>query len=225
MSANAVALSYLVASVFFILALRGLSSPVSARRGNVFGMVGMGLAVLTTLTQTPNVALIVGGIVVGGVIGSVIARRVQMTAMPELVAFMHSLVGLAAVFIAISAVNNPAAFHQIMTDWFFAINVLASLTAHNGHQSMPVVRCGHHNGIDRLIIQYFAKIQLDFGGWPVGLFQMILGLGKNSGIHVAKDRNFKSFIFGKNTDQISAPASGTNHADADFFVRRCRHSF
>ena len=111
MSANAVALSYLVASVFFILALRGLSSPVSARRGNVFGMVGMGLAVLTTLTQTPNVGLIVGGIVLGGVIGSVIARRVQMTAMPELVAFMHSLVGLAAVFIAISAVNDPAAFH------------------------------------------------------------------------------------------------------------------
>ena len=111
MSANAVALSYLVASVFFILALRGLSSPVSARRGNLFGMLGMALAVLTTLTQTPNFGLIIGGIAVGGIIGWVIAKRVQMTAMPELVAFMHSLVGLAAVFIAISAVNNPAAFH------------------------------------------------------------------------------------------------------------------
>ena len=111
MSPNAVALSYLVASVFFILALKGLSSPLSARRGNLFGMIGMALAVATTLTQTPNFGLIIAGIAAGGVIGTVIAKRVQMTAMPELVAFMHSLVGLAAVFIAISAVNNPAAFH------------------------------------------------------------------------------------------------------------------
>ncbi len=110
MSPNAVALSYLVASVFFILALKGLSSPLTARRGNLFGMLGMGLAVLTTLTQTPNFGLIIGGIAVGGVVGTLIARRVQMTAMPELVAFMHSLVGLAAVFIAIAAVNNPGAF-------------------------------------------------------------------------------------------------------------------
>jgi NAD(P) transhydrogenase subunit beta len=110
MSPNQVALAYLVASVFFIFALKGLSSPVTARRGNMFGMVGMALAVLTTLSLTHNVTVIVGGIVLGGVIGSIIARRVQMTAMPELVAFMHSLVGLAAVFIAVAAVNNPAAF-------------------------------------------------------------------------------------------------------------------
>ena len=121
--------------------------------------------------------------------------------------------------------DNPSAFYEIMADWFFAIHVFTSLTAHHGHQSMPVIRSGHHNGIDRLIVQYFAKIRLDFGDWPFGLFQMILSLGKDSGIHVAQDRNFKSVVFGKYTDQVSAPASGTNHADADFFVRRCRQSF
>jgi NAD(P) transhydrogenase subunit beta len=110
MSPNLVALAYLVASVFFILALKGLSSPVTARRGNLFGMVGMAIAVVTTLTITKNWALIVGCIVIGGAIGAVVAKRVQMTAMPELVAFMHSLVGLAAVFIAIAAVNNPVSF-------------------------------------------------------------------------------------------------------------------
>ncbi len=110
MSPNFVALAYLVASVFFILALKGLSSPVTARRGNLFGMVGMAIAVVTTLTITENWALIVGCIVIGGTIGAVVAKRVQMTAMPELVAFMHSLVGLAAVFIAIAAVNNPVSF-------------------------------------------------------------------------------------------------------------------
>lgn len=105
-----VALAYLVASVFFILALKGLSSPESARRGNLFGMVGMVIAVATTLTLTQNWPLILGCIAVGGVIGALVAQRVQMTAMPELVAFMHSLVGLAAVFIAIAAVNNPVSF-------------------------------------------------------------------------------------------------------------------
>ena len=110
MSANLVALAYLVASVFFILALKGLSSPESARRGNLFGMIGMAIAVATTLTLTQNWILIVGCIAVGGVIGAIVAQRVQMTAMPELVAFMHSLVGLAAVFIAIAAVNNPVSF-------------------------------------------------------------------------------------------------------------------
>lgn len=110
MSADLVALAYLVASVFFILALKGLSSPLSARRGNLFGMLGMAIAVVTTLTITENWMLILGCILVGGSIGAIVAKRVQMTAMPELVAFMHSLVGLAAVFIAIAAVNNPVSF-------------------------------------------------------------------------------------------------------------------
>ncbi|MEW6312780.1 MAG: NAD(P)(+) transhydrogenase (Re/Si-specific) subunit beta [Pseudomonadota bacterium] len=110
MSANQVALAYLLASVLFILSLKGLSSPVSARRGNLFGVLGMLGAVLTTLALTHNYVLILAAIAVGGVIGGVVAKRIQMTAMPELVAAMHSLVGLAAVLIAISALNNPVAY-------------------------------------------------------------------------------------------------------------------
>ena len=110
MSANFVALAYLIAAVLFILALKGLSSPVSARRGNLFGMVGMGIAMLTTLTVTHNLLYILIAIATGGIVGAVIARRIQMTAMPELVAAMHSLVGLAAVLVAMAAFNNPAAY-------------------------------------------------------------------------------------------------------------------
>ena len=116
MSSNMVALAYLVASVFFILALKGLSSPTSARQGNFYGVVGMVIAVVTTLTVTTNWVLIIAGIAVGGVIGAVIARRVPMTAMPEMVAFMHSLVGLAAVMIAIAAVHNPGAYGILSAD-------------------------------------------------------------------------------------------------------------
>ena len=114
MSANQVALWYLVASVCFILALKGLSHPSTARRGNVFGIAGMAIAVVVTLalvySNTKNVAMILAGIAIGGVIGAVIARRVQMTQMPELVAAFHSLVGLAAVLIAVSAIHDPGAF-------------------------------------------------------------------------------------------------------------------
>ncbi len=114
MSANQVALWYLVASICFILALKGLSHPSTARRGNVLGIAGMAIAVVVTLalvfSSSKNVFMILVGIAVGGVIGAVIARRVQMTQMPELVAAFHSLVGMAAVLIAIAAVNNPASF-------------------------------------------------------------------------------------------------------------------
>ncbi|MDR0770076.1 MAG: NAD(P)(+) transhydrogenase (Re/Si-specific) subunit beta [Burkholderiales bacterium] len=113
MSANLAVLCYLVASVCFILALKGLSHPSTARRGNVFGITGMAIAVAVTFIvvfeATGNVAGILAGIVIGGGIGTVIARRVQMTQMPELVAAMHSLVGLAAVMIAVATINNPEA--------------------------------------------------------------------------------------------------------------------
>jgi proton-translocating NAD(P)+ transhydrogenase subunit beta len=113
MSANQVALWYLVAAVSFILALRGLSGPQTARRGNVYGMIGMAIALLVTLglvySQSKNVLPILVAMAIGGVIGAVVARWVQMTQMPQLIAAMHSLVGLAAVFIAVAAVNNPAA--------------------------------------------------------------------------------------------------------------------
>ena len=110
MTASHVALAYLVASVLFILALKGLSHPETARRGNLFGIVGMLIAVLTTLALTQSIGLILAGIAIGGAIGAVVARRVQMTQMPELVAAMHSLVGMAAVLIAVAVVNNPSAF-------------------------------------------------------------------------------------------------------------------
>ncbi len=115
MSANTAALLYLVSGVLFILALRGLSSPESSRRGNQFGMIGMTIAVLTTLGAHPPTdgiswALVVGGIALGGGIGAVIARRVPMTSMPELVAAFHSLVGMAAVLVAAGAFYAPAAF-------------------------------------------------------------------------------------------------------------------
>jgi NAD(P) transhydrogenase subunit beta len=114
MSANQLTLWYLLASVCFILALKGLSSPTTARRGNVFGMVGMTIAVVTTiaLVARGRLDLIFIAMLVGGTIGAIIARRVQMTQMPELVAAMHSMVGMAAVLIAIAVVNNPGAFGE-----------------------------------------------------------------------------------------------------------------
>ena len=111
MTANEVALSYLVASILFILSLRGLSHPRTARRGNLLGMVGMALAIVTTFAITNRIDMARLGIGIGAVIGLIVSRRVQMTQMPELVAAMHSLVGLAAVLIAFAVVNDPSAFN------------------------------------------------------------------------------------------------------------------
>ncbi len=111
---NFTAISYLISSVLFILALKGLSSPTTSRQGNVFGMVGMALAVVTTflIPSFKPVYWLIGVAIIGGaIIGSIAAQRVQMTKMPELVALMHSFVGLSAVLIAIAAVFNPAQTH------------------------------------------------------------------------------------------------------------------
>ncbi len=106
-----VLLAYLVAGVLFILALRGLSSPETSQQGNRFGMIGMIIAVATTLiVHGVGLPLIVGAVVIGGGIGFVIARRIAMTAMPQLVAGFHSLVGLAAVLVGVAAYLNPVAF-------------------------------------------------------------------------------------------------------------------
>ena len=112
MSANMVAMAYLAAAVLFILALKGLSSPVSARRGNLFGMLGMALAVGVTLSiaGTHSYLWIFIAVLIGGGTGTLIARSIPMTHMPQLVAAMHSLVGLAAVMIAASALYNPQAY-------------------------------------------------------------------------------------------------------------------
>jgi H+-translocating NAD(P) transhydrogenase subunit beta len=113
---NLVALGYLAAAVCFILALRGLSSPATARRGNLIGIAGMAIAVLFTLFTLPHASvgsylMILIGIAIGGAIGVAIARRIPMTAMPQLVAAFHSLVGMAAVLVAAAALYNPAEFH------------------------------------------------------------------------------------------------------------------
>ena len=118
MSMNIVTLLYLVASVFFIQALKGLSHPTTSLRGNLFGMVGMTIAVLTTgalIVETAGgkaqgMVYVLVALVIGGAAGTVMAKRVEMTKMPELVAFMHSMIGLAAVFIGVAAVAEPFAF-------------------------------------------------------------------------------------------------------------------
>jgi H+-translocating NAD(P) transhydrogenase subunit beta len=116
MSANVAALLYLVSGVLFILALRGLSSPASSRKGNMYGMIGMGIAVVTTLAQLGDHGfmtwlLIALGMGAGGFVGAKTAREIPMTMMPELVAAFHSLVGLAAVFVAAGALYAPSAFN------------------------------------------------------------------------------------------------------------------
>ena len=125
MSMNLVTLLYLVASICFIQALKGLSHPTSSIRGNLFGMVGMAIAALTTVgliysqAQLLNIPFgtgmvyVLAALVVGGGAGTYMARSVEMTKMPELVAFMHSMIGLAAVFIAVAAVAEPWAFHIV----------------------------------------------------------------------------------------------------------------
>jgi len=114
MSENFASFLYLVSGVLFIMALRGLSHPTTSRQGNVYGMIGMGIAVITTLALTTpgwsGMLMIVAGIAIGGSIGAYIARTIAMTAMPQLVAGFHSLVGLAAVLVAAAALYTPESF-------------------------------------------------------------------------------------------------------------------
>lgn len=124
MSMNLITVLYLVASVCFIQALKGLSHPTTSRRGNLFGMIGMAIAVFTTVgliyklgaeLATQGISYVIVGLLVGGTAGSIMAKRVEMTKMPELVAFMHSMIGLAAVFIAIAAVVEPQSLGIVAT--------------------------------------------------------------------------------------------------------------
>ncbi len=120
-SANTVTLLYLIASICFIQALKGLSHPTTSRRGNAYGMIGMTIAILTTGALIVSLAKdgmtgiglgwIILGLLVGGTVGTLMAKRVEMTKMPELVAFMHSMIGLAAVAIAVAIVAEPHAFN------------------------------------------------------------------------------------------------------------------
>lgn len=114
MSVNFAAFLYLVSGVLFILALRGLSHPTTSRQGNFYGMIGMGISIVTTLTLAEpsfgGLGLIVLGLAIGGGVGAYIAKRIAMTAMPQLVAAFHSLVGFAAVMVAAAAVYSPESF-------------------------------------------------------------------------------------------------------------------
>ncbi|MDX1541285.1 MAG: NAD(P)(+) transhydrogenase (Re/Si-specific) subunit beta, partial [Geminicoccaceae bacterium] len=121
MGSNVVALGYLVAAVCFILALRGLSSPSTARQGNIIGIAGMAIAVFFTLFSLEHFTIgtffmILIAVGIGGAIGVVTALRIPMTAMPQLVAAFHSLVGMAAVFVAAAALYNPGEFHILGID-------------------------------------------------------------------------------------------------------------
>ena len=173
MSANLTALAYLVAAVLFILALRGLSSPVTSRQGNRFGMIGMAIAVIATLAHHGmgglGYGLIFLGIIIGGSIGTFIAMRIQMTALPQLVAAFHSLVGLAAVFVAASALNAPEAF-GIGTPGHIYVESLIEMSI--GLAIGAITFSGS--------LIAFAKLQALMSGAPIvfpGQHKLNLGLG------------------------------------------------
>ena len=136
MNANLAAILYLVSGVLFILALRGLSSPETSRKGNTYGMVGMAIAVATVLStlwsqgalDAVTLGLIVAGVAVGGGVGAVIARKVPMTSMPQLVAAFHSLVGMAACLVAVAAIYTPAAYGIVGADGHIHLNSLIELS-------------------------------------------------------------------------------------------------
>ncbi|HYZ20855.1 MAG TPA: NAD(P)(+) transhydrogenase (Re/Si-specific) subunit beta [Rhodopila sp.] len=173
MSASLTSLAYLVAAVLFILALRGLSSPVTSQQGNRYGMIGMAVAIVATLAQHGisgvGYLLIFIGIAIGGAIGAVVARRIQMTALPQLVAAFHSLVGLAAVFVAAAALNAPEAFR---------IGVPGAIHTQSLVEMSIGLAIGAITFSGSLIA--FAKLQAIMKGTPItftGQHQLNLGLG------------------------------------------------
>jgi NAD(P) transhydrogenase subunit beta len=135
-NANLAAILYIVSGVLFILALRGLSSPTTSQAGNRNGMIGMAIAVGTTLAtlwsqgalDALTLGLIVGGVAIGGTVGALIARRVAMTAMPQLVAAFHSLVGMAACLVAVAAIHTPAAYGILGADGAVQLKSLVELS-------------------------------------------------------------------------------------------------
>ncbi len=213
-----VALAYLVAGICFILALRGLSSPASSRRGNRFGMFGMALAVITTLvTHIPGTitgddlasgftvdfkafGLVLGAIAIGAVIGITTARKIAMTAMPQLVAAFHSLVGLAAVLVAAAAYLNPEAFHIVdAAGEIFAVSrvemglgiaigaitfsgsVIAFLKLNGSMSGAPIMLPGRHIiNLGTLaailgLIAYFVTDQSPWVFWTVTGLSFLIG--------------------------------------------------
>jgi H+-translocating NAD(P) transhydrogenase subunit beta len=204
MNANLSALLYLVAGVLFILSLRGLSSPASSRQGNFFGMIGMAIAIGTTLAAHPPSGggawlLVILGIAIGGGIGAVIARRVPMTSMPELVAAFHSLVGMAAVLVAAAAFYAPVAFDigtrgsihgsslvemslgVAIGALTFTGSVIAFLKLSGRMSGKPIILPARHiiNIVLGLALIFFiyglvtSQTQLDF--WLITIIALVLG--------------------------------------------------
>ncbi len=205
MNADVTALCYLAAGVLFILALRGLSNPETSRRGNLLGMIGMAIAIATTLASHPPVGfgawvLVVVGMSLGGGAGAVIARRVPMTSMPELVAAFHSLVGMAAVLVAGGALYAPAAFGigsegaihgQSLIEMSlgtaigavtFTGSVIAFLKLSGRMSGKPIVLPGRHVvnialglGLIALIVWFF-ETQNHIAFWAIAASAFLLGV-------------------------------------------------
>ena len=165
MNANLAAILYIVSGVLFILALRGLSSPVTSQTGNRNGMIGMAIAVGTTLAtlwsqgalDAVTLGLILGGVAVGGAVGAVIARKVAMTSMPQLVAAFHSLVGMAACLVAVAAIYTPAAYGIVGEDGAIHLNSLIELSL--GLAIGAITFTGS--------VIAFAKLNGNMGGAPI----------------------------------------------------------
>ncbi len=204
MSSNLLAVFYLISGVLFILALRGLSSPETSRRGNFFGIIGMTIAIFVTILSVGNFSTgfiyLLVFLLIGGSIGALIAFKIPMTAMPELVAGFHSLVGLAAVFVAISAFLNPTVFNLgIPGDIKIASLIEMSLGASIGAitftgsiiaflklrgimSGSPIIFLGQHYlnlvlGITLVsLIFYLCKTQIDTWFWTIILISFLVGV-------------------------------------------------
>jgi len=204
MSPNLSAIFYLISGVLFILALRGLSSPETSRRGNFFGILGMAIAIIVTFLSIENFSsgfiYVLILLLIGGSIGSFIAFKIPMTAMPELVAGFHSLVGLAAVFVAISAFLNPEAFNLGMVGNIklssliemsigaaigaitFSGSIIAFLKLRGIMSGSPITFKGQHYinlllGLSIIVlIFYLCKTQSDSIFWRIIEISFLLGL-------------------------------------------------
>ena len=203
-SANLLAIFYLISGVLFILALRGLSSPETSRRGNLFGIIGMAIAIGVTIISVGNFSTgflyLLVLLIIGGSIGSFIAFKIPMTAMPELVAGFHSLVGLAAVFVAISAYLNPEVFNlgnpgdikiasliemslgAAIGAITFTGSIIAFLKLRGIMSGSPITFFGQHYlnlilGLTLIgLIFYLCKTQVDIWFWIIIAISLLVGI-------------------------------------------------
>jgi len=203
-SANLLAIFYLISGILFILALRGLSSPETSRKGNLFGITGMAIAIVVTFLSVGNFSTgflyVLGFLLIGGTIGAFVAYKIPMTAMPELVAGFHSLVGLAAVFVAISAFLNPEVFNlgsagsikiasliemslgAAIGAITFTGSIVAFLKLRGIMSGSPITFAGQHYlnlilGLALLsLIFYLSKTQADTWFWTIILISFLIGV-------------------------------------------------